>query len=169
MFNAFKAVEQEADELMNEAGCHRFLTINAPSINGSVSHISVVYEQVAGKRGKILQGAMSRYAHLKIDEPYKDMLRVLEKTGVRVFVTDLMEDSLLKQIYKKEKIKSSIVVFVGRIHVTQNRHKLLYLSFNTLNPSGFEPNVEQKFAELASKIRNILIDVEQIEIEETHY
>jgi hypothetical protein len=75
----------------------------------------------------------------------------------------------LKQIYKKEKIKSSIVVFVGSIHVTQNRHKLLYLSFNTLNPSGFEPNVEQKFAELASKIRNILIDVEQIEIEETHY
>lgn len=110
----------------------RFLILTATNGKTEMRFATAVYEQHRDNPKVFLSiGATNKFKRFEFDEAYKTMLKNVENQGMISYTTETMANGDLKYIYQNEKINHSLVYFLSRNKMTEEKDRLFYCSVAT--------------------------------------
>ena len=122
-------IKTAVDVVFQETSADRYLILIALNGVTDFNMISVIFEQHKGV-DKI--SAIARYRNLKIDDEYKSMLKKAERNGhVELEVSEMPDESILKQIYMIEGVQHSKVTFLLRKGIDSGNDVIVFSSLAT--------------------------------------
>ena len=128
-------IRDAVDIIFNETKADRFLILIALNGVTDFNMISVIFEQ---HKGGDKVNAIARYRNLTIDDEYKQMLKKAERNGiVELHVSEMPEESILKQLYLIENVKYSNIRFLLRKPIDNGNDVVVFSSLSTHNEEGF--------------------------------
>jgi hypothetical protein len=109
-------------------------------------YITILYEDYSAP----LETIKGEYQKMGVDEDYLRMLRDLAKEKILFITTENLKEGLLKNQYKKDKIKYGEIHFLG-----QNRRNLYFCSIVTTKAANFDTYTDKAVIQVGvNDIRN---------------
>jgi len=138
--SVYSEISDAVNQLFLETKVERFMIFIA--VNGVTDFrvVSVIFERY--KDITTNTHALARYYNVKVDAPYKQMLKDAEKFGCVEINSETMIPQLLKDIYEGERIKHSIVSFITRKSIDKGNDLIAFSSAATTIPLPFS-NIEK--------------------------
>ena len=128
-------IKTAVDVVFQETSADRYLILIALNGVTDFNMISVIFEQHKGV-DKI--SAIARYRNLKIDDEYKSMLKKAERNGdIELEVSQMPDESILKQIYMIEGVQHSKVTFLLRKGIDSGNDVIVFSSLATHSEEPF--------------------------------
>lgn len=158
----YHLLSQKIHDLFDNTKADRFLILFAINGKDTFKHVTVCYEAYKDSR---YAGAISRYVRLSIDDSYKTLLKGIESSKYISLTTSSMpKDSLLYNIYssESEKIKHSVVKFLGRKAVDADNDVLFYCSAATRQAKRF---TNKELTNIRYNVDSIRAHIDDIKIE----
>ena len=134
-FESINSIKSAVKELFVETSATRFLILIAVNGKADFNMVSVIFEQMKDGYGNV--NAIARYHNIDIDYEYRKMLKLAEREGCISYKTTDMKDSLLKDIYIMEGVKTSKIMHVTRQHVDKDNDLLVFASVATHTSESF--------------------------------
>ena len=144
MFNptSFNIISSAVDRIFDKTKADRFLIMIAVNGKTDFNIISVIFEQHKNKEYRI--NAIARYHNITIDPHYKQLLKNTNVQDVIELVTEDMPESILRDFFTDEKVKSSLVRQLVRTPMDSENDVLVYSSISTHSNKKFS-RLEKSF------------------------
>lgn len=123
----YNQLEVFATELFKLFGADRFLVLLAVNGKTDPNIVSAVFGEESEEYKSDIP-VVDRYIQVPIDETYKEMIRIIRRVGFVVYKVDEMPEGQLKEFYKEEKVKYSLVFFLKRYNLNDNDDAVLFCS-----------------------------------------
>lgn len=105
--------------------------------------------------------ALDAYKEIEIDNPYQEMLVDAERNGCVILDVDTMPDCILKRFYQAEGVKSSIIKFFLRKHLSDTKDMVLYCSFASHREDKLNKQDEQFIMSKFGTLKRIIAEILQ--------
>ena len=151
----FNFLEEKVGDIFNNTRATRFLILYAINGKTDFKHATVTYEHIRGEKGK---GAIKRYTKVKIDDGYRNLLKVIEEFGsFTLNVNEMNKEDLLYKIYTmpQEEVNHSIVKFIARKRIDENNDLIFYSTIATTDNEEFTQGEKTYIRMIFSHIREM--------------
>lgn len=138
----FNLIKESVGRIFSETKADRFLILIA--VNGCTKprYVSVIFEEHKGDYKKL--NAIARYSNIKIDEPYRQLLKVAENVGPVTVTTEIMEESYLRDFYELEGVNHSLIRHIAREGIDNENDLVVFSSLATHKEEPFT-RLEESF------------------------
>ena len=142
-------VISDLSALFEDTQLDRFLLLKGWNGYQDMKFTNSVFQYRLGRQEVI------SYEAWKTDDHYNMFLKTAEKDGKCVLVVDQMPHCRLKDAYRMEGVKHSVIFFISRTPNRENPHRYLisYCSFATHEDSPIEHDVLYRCEMILGKIR----------------
>ena len=132
-FRSFTELRASIDRIFDKTKVDRFLILIA--INGKTDFnvVSVIFEQHNGHH----VNAISKYRNVEIDDPYRQLLKYVEKETTVYLEVEKMESCFLKDFYQDEKVTFSDFRFLTREKIDPENDLLLFSTAATHHENSY--------------------------------
>lgn len=120
-------IKTTVSRVFKETSATRFIALIGVNGKSEMNFVSAIMFEYKHEQNKI--SPIKRYSNLKIDDPYKLILKRTEADGSESLTVSEMPKSLLKDIYINEEVNQSEVVFGFRKPIDKFNDFLLYFSW----------------------------------------
>jgi len=134
----FNTIKDAVERMFKETQADRFIIFTACNGKTNMRFATAIYEQHKDS-GKVMLsiGAVGKYVRFEFDEVYRKMLKTIEAQGMTTLDVGHMHEGDLKNIYKVEKVKHSLIYFLNRTKINSTKDRLFYCSVATHEPTPF--------------------------------
>ena len=128
----FTDIKKVVNQIFTQTCADRFLILIAKNGKDEMKFCSVMYEEHKQAKDTYLSvGATGRYIDIALDKHYKNMLKQSEIVSHISLVTEKMPESLLKNIYTKEKVTNSELFFLKKVGQKDGTSIMYYATVGT--------------------------------------
>lgn len=133
--SVYSTISDAVTDIFLNTKVERFMIFIAVNGVSDFSVVSIIFERY--KELSARTNALARYHNVKVDKPYKDMLKACERDGFVEVDSSELQPQILKDIYDMERIKHSIVSFVDRRKIDDFNYLIIFSSAATTLPFAF--------------------------------
>lgn len=127
-------VKNTAEDIFRNTKADRFLVLTSFNGTRDLTHVAVIFQCF---NTIYSVNAIANYRKIKVDIPYKDMLKSAERYGSVYLEVERMESCMLKSIYVSEKVKFSDIYHLFRHNIVDGSDLLCYVSIATHKDTMF--------------------------------
>lgn len=148
-------IQAELTELFKTTCIDRFIIFRAWNGYLSPKWTTSLYQQ------RNLDQKLQSYIHFEIDADYVERLRQVHSTKIETWTVSEMPDSLLKEVYSAEHIKSTVWAHVHTRQPTSRLKGMTYCSFSTSKEGKISKETINKCRIIANMLSGMVMKSEE--------